>query len=113
MQKRFADDVAPADYDSAFAVDFDSGEVEHFNATGGRARNERGTSGDEFADVDGVKAVDIFARVDAVQNFFRRIFYRGGQRQLHQNPVNVRICVERVNFREQLPQDFSYACGRP
>ena len=72
---------------------------------GGRARHQAGTLRREEADVDGMEAVDIFGWIDGHQYTFR--VHLRGQRQLHQDAVDIVAAVQLFNQCEQ----FRGGCG--
>lgn len=89
----FADDHAAPDDDGVFAGGFDAVGFEEFHAA------ERGAGDeafvffkDEFGDVDGVEAVDVFARVDGEDDGFFVDVFRGGA--LDEDAVDAVVGVE-------------------
>ena len=63
-------------------------------------RNPDGITARDLAHVHGMKAVHVLARIDAQQHATRVDVL--GQRQLHQNAVDLRIGVQTVDQREQV-----------
>ena len=79
--------------------------LQYLDHSGGRTRHQAGALRGEKADVDGVEAVDIFRWIDGHQ-YFLRVHLRG-QRQLHQDAVNLVAAVEIFDQSEQ----FGGGCG--
>ena len=102
MEHRLADDVAAADDDGALTVNRDAGELEHAQTAERRAGHESRLSRHEAADVDGMEAVDVLLWADALEDLR---LVRGnllGQRQLHEDAMDLHIGVERIDLRDEL-----------
>lgn len=93
----FADDVAPADDDDVFALEWDlvvvEEDVDAVRSAGDKAAR---LSDEEFAHVDRVKAVDIFCGIDAADDVGG--IDAGRQRELDEDAVDRGIFVEEVDF---------------
>ena len=81
--------------------------VQKHHAAERRAGDEAARAGRQSSDIDRVKAIDILARIDAVEHF-AGIDLRG-QGQLHQNAMHRVIGVEPVDQRQQFV--FRRFCG--
>jgi hypothetical protein len=88
----FADDFAAADDDGVFAADADAAAVQNLEAAVGRAGEIARAALDQEADVFGVKTIDVFQRMDGVEDFL--LANLGWQRKLNQNTVNLVVIIE-------------------
>src|SRR5882762_11396247 len=87
-----ADNVTAAKDDSVGAFDFDVIAAQDFHAPRGGASHETGAPADEAAEVNGVKSVDVFGRIDRLQDALD--IHLRGKRELNQNAVNVVVAVQ-------------------
>ena len=100
---RFADDIRPADYDGAEARQVRPQMIfDHQHAACGRTGHKRvrRVAGRELANVDVMKAVDVFRRCNRLRNpLFVQVI---GQRQLNEDAVDCLILVERLHEIEHI-----------
>ena len=89
MEHRLADDVAAADDDGALAINRDASELEHAQAAKRRARHEAGLARHETADIDGMEAVDVLLRADALEDLRLMRGNLLGQRQLYEDAMDL------------------------
>ena len=87
-----ADDVAAAEHDGVGAFDGNLVAAKNFHTTGGSARDESGTIGDEFAEIHGMKAVDVFVRRDSFEDTLGIDLM--GKRKLDEDPVDAVVVIE-------------------
>ena len=102
MEHRLADDVAAADDDGALTVNRDAGELEHAQAAERRAGHESRLSRHEAANVDGMETVDVLLWADALEDLRLMCCNLLGQRQLHEDAVDLGISVERIDLGDEL-----------
>ena len=95
-----ADDVAGADDDDIAALDRDVLVLEDLLYAIRRAGRKHRVAGDQATDVVEVEAVDILVKVDALQHAVHVDLW--WQRQLHQDAVDGRIGIERIDTAHQL-----------
>ncbi len=82
------------------AFDRDTNEIEHANHAKGRAGPDQRIALGQAANVVRMKPIHIFARINALDDF--RLSNVVWQRQLHEDPVDVGVGIQRINAREQL-----------
>ena len=102
-QKRhwFSDDHAATKHDDVGAGEGDSGFAKKAQTTQGGARNKPGVIFEcELCDIERVKSVHIFARIERADN--RRFVDLRRWRRLNQNAMNFLIAIQLINPREQL-----------
>src|SRR5208337_5558708 len=80
--------------------DGDVAALQNFEDPGGCAGHEAGPLCGEESDVDGMESVDVLGWVDRQQHFLGVDLH--GQRQLHQDPVDIVAPVEAVDHGQQL-----------
>ena len=97
----FTDQLRAVDDHHRFPCEADTVKIQHTDNSGGRTRAQPLAPRPQAPDVDNVQAVDIFVRVNRLQN--HRLAHRAafGERQLHQYAVRQRISVQP---RDQLEQ---------
>ena len=95
---RFADDFAPAEDDDVIAGSFDPAFDQQLLNTVGRARQEPRTALDQQADIFGVKGVDVFERIDRVEDFFLVDLF--GERELDEDAVHRLIAGGGIELRD-------------
>ena len=78
---------------------FEANVFEHFHATRGRAAHESRLANHERADVLDMKSIHVFVRGYGFEHILFGNVFR--QRQLHEDAVNARVFVERVDHREE------------
>jgi hypothetical protein len=101
QRHRLADDVTPSDDDGLTASDRHTLTLEQLDHTGRRARGQQRPPLHQPADILRMKAVDVLARVDRIENLPRGVLaHRRGQRRLHQNPVAAVVVVESLHQRQ-------------
>jgi hypothetical protein len=92
-----ADDVAPADDDDVFALEWDLVVVEEdVDAVRSAGDEAARLSDEEFAHVDRMEAVDVFCRIDAADDVDG--IDAGRQRELDEDAVDLWVFVEEVDF---------------
>lgn len=101
----FADDLAAPEDDDVFTFGLDAAAGDEFDDAGGGAGDETGIVFlAEFADVEGVEAIDVFVGGHAVEGFgFVEVFGKGG---LHEDAADFGVGVEGVDaFKEGFAGD--------
>src|SRR5258706_8899087 len=104
-----ADDVTTADDDGFLTGDGNVAAVQDLDDSGGRAPDQAGALRREKPDVDGMEAVDIFGGIDGHQDFF--LVHLRGQRQLHQDAVNLVAAVQVFDQSEQFGGGRGFGWG--
>jgi hypothetical protein len=97
---RLSDDVAAPDDDRPLALRVDAVVVEHHHHPERRAGAHDALAEQEIADVPGMEAVDIEARVDRVEDLALVDVVR--QRQLDEDAVDARVRVQLRHEAEEL-----------
>jgi hypothetical protein len=87
-----ADDVAAPQNDRVGALDRNLVALKNFHASGGSAGDESRTIGNELAEIDGMKAIDVFRGVYGFQYALGIDLRR--QRELNKDPVDVVVIVQ-------------------
>ena len=100
QRHRFADDVAAADDYRVLAVHLDALVIEQAHHAQRRARHKGRPPGDKEPNVDRMKPVDILFRGNRLGHPVGRNSARQGQ--LHEDPVDVRVAIERADLLDQL-----------
>src|SRR5947209_5068471 len=100
LRRGATDVVAAPDDDCARARDFDSFTHEQFDYPGGRARQKRRLPQHHPTDVDRRETVNVLRRVNRLDD--GRLVHARGQRQLHEDAVNVLARVAGGNQFEKL-----------
>jgi hypothetical protein len=87
-----ADDVAAAQNDRVGALDRNLVAPKNFHASGGSAGDESRAIGNELAEIDGMKAINVFRGVYGFQYALGIDLRR--ERELNKDPVNVVVIVQ-------------------
>ncbi|CFJ35776.1 Uncharacterised protein [Mycobacterium tuberculosis] len=105
-QKRygFAYDIATPDHNSMLARDLSSGPFDQFNDSVRCAWQKRFIADDHVPNIDRMKAIHIFFRINGIQHGLLGDVRR--KWQLNQYPINVRILIQLLDDSQQ----FSF-CG--
>src|SRR5689334_24120511 len=102
---RFADDLASANDHRVRAGDTNRAAFEYLDYPGRRARHEMRTSLHELSDIDRVKPVDIFRRIDGIKHLLcGPLPHRRWQRRLYQDAVMDATRIQPVDEVQQLSQ---------
>ena len=93
--QRSVNNIASADDNTVFAGGFNIVTLQQINYARRRCRNKSVQSRNQFAKIDRVKTVNVFFRVNSLDNFlFVNVFRK---RQLNDKTVNVRVVVQLFN----------------
>ena len=93
----FADDQTAADDDGVFSFDRDAVEAQQLDDARRRAGARPVLVGQQVAEVEGVDAVDVLGGRHGADDLVR--VESGGQRQLHQDAVDILALVQLFDLR--------------
>src|ERR1700682_2925894 len=96
----FADNVAAAEDDGIGAFDLDVIASQNFHAASGRAGNKAGAPADEATEVDGMKSIDVFGRIDGFEDALGVDL--GRERELNKDAVNIIVAVQIIDHGEHV-----------
>jgi len=97
---RFAYDVASTDHDRSRPVDCHSRRFDEAHDAGRRAWHECRAAQMKTADVDGMEAVDVFRRIDCIDDLSGVDLPR--QRKLHEDSVDFIVCIQAMDLRQKV-----------
>lgn len=96
-----ADDITSADDEDVFIGDFDAAPFhEHLDAQRSAGEEAVGLADQHLADIKWMKAVDIFIWADIMDDGCG--VDMGWERELDEDPIDVGILVEEIDFMEEL-----------
>src|SRR5215472_16460851 len=96
----FAYIVASPEHDRVRAFELHVGTAKQFHDAGGCAGDQCLVSKNERSHVSRMKAVDVFPRIDSLENGV--LLYVFWKRELNQNAIDGVVFVQLLNFGEQL-----------